>query len=125
MGTSKEREMAIRTRLAQMGQGPQELGAGAGEEVNAEQNEDFAAIFNAVGVEIEKASDDDDGEREDVEEEAEVGSGDLVEVQRTVPAKAEAKEPIERTDDPVRMYLREMGSMELLSREGEVAIAKR
>src|SRR5205823_13021624 len=42
-----------------------------------------------------------------------------------VPAKAETKEPTERTDDPVRMYLREMGSVELLSREGEVAIAKR
>src|SRR5208337_4917933 len=40
-------------------------------------------------------------------------------------AKSEAKEPSERTDDPVRMYLREMGSVELLSREGEIAIAKR
>ena len=47
------------------------------------------------------------------------------EVQQKVPAKAEAKEPAERTDDPVRMYLREMGSVELLSREGEIAIAKR
>ena len=36
-----------------------------------------------------------------------------------------AKEPVERTDDPVRMYLREMGTVELLSREGEIAIAKR
>ena len=41
-----------------------------------------------------------------------------------MPAKSEAKEPTERTDDPVRMYLREMGSVELLSREGEIAIAK-
>src|SRR6516162_572586 len=39
--------------------------------------------------------------------------------------KAETKEPIERAADPVRMYLREMGSLELLSREGEIAIAKR
>ena len=53
------------------------------------------------------------------------GSGELVEVQQKVPAKSEAKEPIERTDDPVRMYLRTMGSVELLSREGEIAIAKR
>src|SRR5215831_10904862 len=52
-------------------------------------------------------------------------SGELVEVQQKVPAKSEAKEPTERTDDPVRMYLREMGSVELLSREGEIAIAKR
>ena len=44
---------------------------------------------------------------------------------RRVPAKSETKEPTERTDDPVRMYLREMGSVELLSREGEIAIAKR
>ena len=56
---------------------------------------------------------------------AESESGELVEVQRKVPAKSEAKEPAERTDDPVRMYLREMGSVELLSREGEIAIAKR
>src|SRR5262249_22696474 len=42
-----------------------------------------------------------------------------------VPAKSVVKEPAERTDDPVRMYLREMGSVELLSREGEIAIAKR
>jgi len=48
--------------------------------------------------------------------------GDLVEVQQKVSAKAEAKEPTERTDDPVRMYLREMGWVELLSREGEIAI---
>ena len=41
------------------------------------------------------------------------------------PATTEKKEPTERTDDPVRMYLREMGSVELLSREGEIAIAKR
>src|SRR5207302_1582476 len=50
---------------------------------------------------------------------------EVVEVEQRVPAKAEANEPSERTDDPVRMYLREMGSVELLSREGEIAIAKR
>jgi RNA polymerase primary sigma factor len=50
----------------------------------------------------------------------------LVEVkQGSVSANTQAKEPRERTDDPVRMYLREMGSVELLSREGEIAIAKR
>src|SRR5262249_42301834 len=58
------------------------------------------------------------------EVEAEAESAELVEVQRAAPAKCEAKEPTERTDDPVRMYLREMGSVELLSREGEIAIAK-
>ena len=49
----------------------------------------------------------------------------MVEVTPRTPAKSEAKEPAERTDDPVRMYLREMGTVELLSREGEIAIAKR
>src|SRR5207247_8124230 len=57
--------------------------------------------------------------------ETEAESGELVEVQRAVPAKAETKEPTERTDDPVRMYMRAMGSIELLSREGEVATTKR
>src|SRR5260370_18707007 len=61
----------------------------------------------------------------EAEVEAEAESVELVEVQRAVPARSEAKEPTERTDDPVRMYLREMGSVELLSREGEIAIAKR
>jgi len=64
-------------------------------------------------------------EGEEPDEEAESESGELVEVQQKVPAKAETMEPTERTDDPVRMYLHEMGSVELLSREGEIAIAKR
>jgi RNA polymerase primary sigma factor len=60
------------------------------------------------------------------EEEETGGGNELVEIQhRKVPAKSGAKEPAERTDDPVRLYLREMGSMELLSREGEIAIARR
>jgi RNA polymerase primary sigma factor len=64
-------------------------------------------------------------QREEPEEEPESESGELLEVQQKVPAKSETKEPTERTDDPVRMYLREMRSVELLSREGEIAIAKR
>ena len=63
--------------------------------------------------------------REEPEDKAE-GKNELVEVQpRPVPAKSEAKDPAERADDPLRMYLREMGSIQLLSREGEIAIAKR
>src|SRR5215472_13717430 len=74
----------------------------------------------------EEAELNEEGEpREEADEEAESESGELVEVQQKVPGKAEAKEPTERTDDPVRMYLREIGSVELLSREGEIAIAKR
>jgi RNA polymerase primary sigma factor len=97
------------------------------EEVNSEQIEDVLAMFSEMGVnvvETEEAADDEEGREE--EEEVEPEGGELVEVQRAAVAKTEtAKEPAERTDDPVRMYLREMGTVELLSREGEIAIAKR
>src|SRR5256714_13214916 len=76
-------------------------------------------------VENEEANKEGKEQPEGPEEEAEGESSELIEVQQKVPAKSEAKEPAERTDDPVRMYLREMGSVELLSREGEIAIAKR
>src|SRR5215470_9662709 len=95
------------------------------EEVNSEQIEDVLAMFSEMGVNVVETEDSESDEegREEQDEEAE--GGEIVEVQRAVPAKTEAKEPAERTDDPVRMYLREMGSVELLSREGEIAIAKR
>jgi RNA polymerase primary sigma factor len=96
------------------------------EEVNSEQIEDVLAMFSEMGinvVETEEAETEEEP-KEEAEEEPET-EGELVEVARQVPAKAETKEPTERTDDPVRMYLREMGSVELLSREGEIAIAKR
>ena len=99
------------------------------EEVNSEQIEDVLAMFSEMGVnvvETEEAEPDEEAAREEQEEETESeSSSELVEVQRAVPAKSETKEPAERTDDPVRMYLREMGSVELLSRDGEIAIAKR
>src|SRR5919109_1428945 len=98
------------------------------EEVNSEQIEDVLAMFSEMGVnvvETEEPSEEGEESREEADEESESEGGDLVEVQQKVPAKAEAKETTERTDDPVRMYLREMGAVELLSREGEIAIAKR
>ena len=86
-------------------------------------------MFSEMGVNVveneEAEPEEEAAAREEPEEEAESESGELVEVQPKLPAKAETKEPTERTDDPVRMYLREMGSVELLSREGEIAIAKR
>jgi RNA polymerase primary sigma factor len=97
------------------------------EEVNSEQIEDVLAMFSEMGVnvvETEEASQEGEEQREEADEEAESESGELVEVQQKIPAKSEATEP-ERTDDPVRMYLRTMGSIKLLSREGEIAIAKR
>ncbi|HUC02713.1 MAG TPA: RNA polymerase sigma factor RpoD, partial [Methyloceanibacter sp.] len=75
-------------------------------------------------VETEEAEPEDEGAREEPDDEEE-SEGKLVEVKPKLPAKSGAKDPAERTDDPVRMYLREMGSVELLSREGEIAIAKR
>jgi RNA polymerase primary sigma factor len=96
-------------------------------EVNSEQIEDVLALLSGMGINVvEPEEAGDDAERDDEpEEEVESESAELVEVRRTVPTKSEIKEPIERTDDPVRMYLREMGSVELLSREGEIALAKR
>src|SRR6478736_5718811 len=93
-------------------------------EVNSEQIEDILAMFSEMGVNVVETEEGEE-QREEADEEPESEGGDLVEVQQKVPAKSEAKEPTERTDDPVRMYLREMGSVELLSREGEIAIAKR
>src|SRR4029077_20756651 len=97
------------------------------EEVTSEKIEDVLAMLNEMGinvVESEEAGEDEEGRGEDDDDEDE--GGDLVEVS-TSKSVAETKksEPGERTDDPVRMYLREMGSVELLSREGEIAIAKR
>src|ERR1700691_4415913 len=98
------------------------------EEVTSEKIEDILAMMNEMGinvVETEEAESEDEEESREEPEEEEAESGDLVEVTPKTPAKSEAKEPAERTDDPVRMYLREMGTVELLSREGEIAIAKR
>ncbi|MGA8615328.1 MAG: RNA polymerase sigma factor RpoD [Xanthobacteraceae bacterium] len=97
--------------------------------VESEQIEDILAKFNEMGVNVveskEAGPEEEVATREEPEEEAE-SDNELVEVQqRPVPAKSEVKEPADRTDDPVRIYLREMGSRELLSREGEVAVAKR
>jgi RNA polymerase primary sigma factor len=94
-----------------------------------EQIEDILAKLSKMGVSLvetkEAELEEEVATREEPEEEAE-GENEIVEVrQRSVPAKSGAKEPAERTNDPVRMYLREMSSVELLSRESETAIAKR
>ena len=93
-----------------------------------EQIEDIMAMLNDMGINVtesEEADTEEGNREEDGEEEAESG-GELTESPRQAVTKSErSSEPAERTDDPVRMYLREMGSVELLSREGEIAIAKR
>ena len=92
------------------------------EEVNSEQIETILANFSEMGinvVETKEAQLEEEVEiREEPEgEETEGESGELVQTQQhLVSAKSEAKEPAERTDDPVRTYLREMGSVELPSR---------
>ena len=98
------------------------------EEVTSEQIEDILTMLNEMGinlVETEATEPDEEEQREEPEEEEESEGGEIVEVKRPAPAKVERSEPSERTADPVRLYLREMGSIELLSRQGEIAIAKR
>jgi RNA polymerase primary sigma factor len=97
------------------------------DEANSEQIEDLLSMFNEMGVNVvenEDAESKEDGAPEEPEEEPE-SENELVPTQPKLPAKAETKAPTDRTDDPVRMYLREMGTVDLLSREGEIAIAKR
>ncbi|MEZ5907339.1 MAG: RNA polymerase sigma factor RpoD [Hyphomicrobiaceae bacterium] len=92
------------------------------EEVTSEQIEDTMSMLSDMGINVVENEERD--EAEEPEAEAEDEARPLVAA--SLPARAErTSEPTERTDDPVRMYLREMGSVELLSREGEIAIAKR
>ena len=88
------------------------------EQVSSEQIEDTMAMLNEMGINVTEADEENDKDGDEEKEEKEEG-GALV---ATEGAKTTA---LDRTDDPVRMYLREMGSVELLSREGEIAIAKR
>jgi RNA polymerase primary sigma factor len=99
------------------------------DELSSEQIEDVMSAISEMGVNIVETDEDaaeEDGE--DGEGPEEIASSDDDEdgdgEPKHVPEKKK-KEATERTDDPVRMYLREMGAVELLSREGEIAIAKR
>ena len=87
------------------------------EEVSSEQIEDTMSMLSEMGINVVETEEETEEQQDTPAEAAEPG----------LPVKQEkpASEPVERTDDPVRMYLREMGSVELLSREGEIAIAKR
>ncbi|HEV7718285.1 MAG TPA: RNA polymerase sigma factor region1.1 domain-containing protein, partial [Arsenicitalea sp.] len=92
------------------------------EEVTSEQIEDIMAMFSDMGINVVDEDEVEEAEPDTPEEE----STELAEKTGTaVASKSNAREGSDRTDDPVRMYLREMGSVELLSREGEIAIAKR
>src|SRR5260370_915846 len=93
------------------------------EEVNSEQMEGVLADETEV-IEPDGRRQR-NGKDESTEAEMQNEGGEIVELKRPAPAKGKSSELSARTDDPVRMYLREMGSVELLSREGEIAIAKR
>jgi RNA polymerase primary sigma factor len=94
------------------------------DQMSSDQLEDVMAALNEMGVNI--VENEDVGEEEQPEDSAddEIVSADESDTTLLVNAPAK-KETVDRTDDPVRMYLREMGAVELLSREGEIAIAKR
>jgi RNA polymerase primary sigma factor len=90
-----------------------------------EQIEDIMAMLSDMGINVSESDDANDEDEEKQEEEADETDNELVEVTSKAVTETKKSEPGERTDDPVRMYLREMGTVELLSREGEIAIAKR
>src|SRR5689334_25368901 len=97
------------------------------EEFSSEQIEDVLGQLSEMGINVVESEETDENAQPEAEEE-EADGGDLVESSQTravAVRETTTKEPTDRTDDPVRMYLREMGSVELLSREGEIAIAKR
>ncbi len=90
------------------------------DQMTSEQIEDIMAAISEMGVNIVETDEDAvDPEERKAEDEEDAESVD------ERPDLVKKKETVERTDDPVRMYLREMGAVELLSREGEIAIAKR
>ena len=97
------------------------------EEISSDQIEDMNAMLSEMGINVVESEDAEEADKENAEaaDEEEAEGGELVEAARPTAVATRSSEPAERTDDPVRMYLREMGSVELLSREGEIAIAKR
>lgn len=94
------------------------------DQTSPEQIEDIMSMLSDMGINVTEA-DDSEGEEEKDESGEDETDNELVEVTQKAVTEVKKSEPGERTDDPVRMYLREMGTVELLSREGEIAIAKR
>ena len=88
------------------------------DKTSSEQIEDTMAMLNEMGINVIESEEAEEGEEGDSLPAVAEGS-------KALATTAKSGEQYDRTDDPVRMYLREMGSVELLSREGEIAIAKR
>ncbi|OJU05478.1 MAG: RNA polymerase sigma factor RpoD, partial [Rhizobium sp. 63-7] len=97
------------------------------DQVDPDRIEDIMAMLNEMGINVveDEEVEDANSEEEEGDTDTESEGGELAPTSGTALAASKKKEPTDRTDDPVRMYLREMGSVELLSREGEIAIAKR
>jgi RNA polymerase primary sigma factor len=98
------------------------------DQMSSEQIEDVMSALSDMGINVvdnDERGDDDEEEEEEAQPEAAEEEVDPLDDGGPRPAAAVKKEAVDRTDDPVRMYLREMGAVELLSREGEIAIAKR
>jgi RNA polymerase primary sigma factor len=96
------------------------------EQTDPDRIEDTMAMLSEMGINVvEDEEQSEEPEGQDSQADAEEDANELAEQTGTAVAAVAKKEPTDRTDDPVRMYLREMGSVELLSREGEIAIAKR
>jgi RNA polymerase primary sigma factor len=89
------------------------------DQVSSDQIEDVMSMLSEMGIQVTEEDEDSDDDDK--------GTTDLVQTQKPgeITLSSGTAEKLDRTDDPVRMYLREMGSVELLSREGEIAIAKR
>ncbi len=95
------------------------------DQMSSDQLEDIMSALNEMGVNIvENEEAGEDGEAEERADDEDTDTADT-ESDGSAPVVEKKKETVDRTDDPVRMYLREMGAVELLSREGEIAIAKR
>jgi len=90
------------------------------DQVTSEQIEDVMSMLSEMGINV---TEDDEPDEEDDRDDGPAAAEEST--SREITVTSSANENLDRTDDPVRMYLREMGSVELLSREGEIAIAKR
>ena len=95
------------------------------EEVTSEQLESVLAMLSEMGVNVVEQEESGDDDEKPEEPDGDETDGEMVEAERKPPAVTPKAAPGERIDDPVRMYLRDMGSTELLSREGEGAVARR
>ncbi|MFT9424031.1 RNA polymerase sigma factor RpoD [Acetobacter syzygii] len=97
------------------------------DKMSSEQIEDIMAVLSEMGIQVVESEESEEGEAQKPAEDDEDSDEEEAEAEADAdgPVAGNVNESAGRTDDPVRMYLREMGTVELLSREGEIAIAKR